>query len=142
METDGLEVLEETDAWALLREAPIGRVCIRGEVITVPFPVTFVVVGDEILFMSAEGSKTSAAANDALVSFEVDGFDVSTRSGWSVVVSGVLRVVSDPKRRRAAAAAGLSPWVSGAGPLQLLAITPAFLTGRRILGTSTRGDQS
>ena len=50
-------------------------------------------VDGAIIFKTAAGSKLDATVQGAIVAFEVDGFDVADRSGWSVVAVGHVDVI-------------------------------------------------
>ncbi len=45
-----------------------------------------------------------------VVAYEVDSFDEKTRRGWSVIVTGVARVVDDPDQVRRYESL-LDPWI-------------------------------
>ncbi len=97
MEVDrnGLEVLGREECLRLLRTATIGRIGLTADALPSVLPVNFLLVGDRILFRTGQGSKLDAATRNAVVAFEVDDFDVYDRTGWSVVVVGVARDLSD-----------------------------------------------
>ena len=53
------------------------------------------------------------AAEAASVAFEVDAADEATRTGWSVVVRGVLAESTDPVHLARLRALPLYPWAPG-----------------------------
>ncbi|MGW4546652.1 pyridoxamine 5'-phosphate oxidase family protein [Streptomyces violaceorubidus] len=66
-----------------------------------------------IAFRTAPGVATAAAV-DSEVAFEVDHIDDSTSQGWSVLVVGRCRTVTDPEEvRRLTASAHTEPWACG-----------------------------
>jgi nitroimidazol reductase NimA-like FMN-containing flavoprotein (pyridoxamine 5'-phosphate oxidase superfamily) len=127
----GTEILAEQDCWELLQSEEIGRVavCFGGQVDI--FPVNFGLDGDGIVFRTNAGRKMNGLTTGE-VAFEVDNVDVRARSGWSVVVHGDARDISNfdgPERRRAS-----RPWTGSKD--FLIRITPRSITGRRVIPTS------
>jgi hypothetical protein len=92
-------------------------------------PVNFSVVNEEIVLRTGTGSKLDAAVANAVVAFEADEFDVERREGWSVVVVGEARVVTDPDYIALLDALGLQCWLVG-DRANYVAITPALVSGR------------
>ena len=82
------------EAWALAREAVVGRLAVivgdRPEI----FPVNFIVDHGTVVFRTAAGTKLAAAVGQP-VAFEVDGYDATTGEAWSVVIKGTGREVKD-----------------------------------------------
>jgi nitroimidazol reductase NimA-like FMN-containing flavoprotein (pyridoxamine 5'-phosphate oxidase superfamily) len=127
----GTEILAEQDCWDLLQTAEIGRVavCFGGQVDI--FPVNFGLDGDGIVFRTNAGRKMNALSTSE-VAFEVDHVDLRARAGWSVVVHGDARDISNfdgAERRRAA-----RPWTGSKD--FLMRITPRSISGRRVVPTS------
>lgn len=136
MEVDrnDLEVLGHEECLRLLGTATIGRIGLSSGALPTVLPVNFRLVGDRILFRTSRGSKLDAAARNAVVAFEVDDFDLFDRSGWSVVVVGVARELSDaevddidPGER-----VRLARWATGAED-RMVAISCQLVSGRRIV---------
>ena len=75
--------------------------------------------------------KLDAAQAHTVVAFEVDRFDEIERSGWSVLVIGIVREVHDAAVIERARHAGLRPLVPGERS-HLVQIGPEFISGRRI----------
>jgi nitroimidazol reductase NimA-like FMN-containing flavoprotein (pyridoxamine 5'-phosphate oxidase superfamily) len=129
----GLELLEEHEAWALLRAGVVGRVGVTIGAMPAIFPVNYAVLDDDaVVFRTAPGSKLSAAASDAVVAFEVDDYDRADRSGWSVLVVGRSEVVHDLDVTRKVRAADLEPYADGTRT-SIVRIRPVFVSGRRIV---------
>ncbi|ALO92373.1 DNA-binding helix-turn-helix protein [Streptomyces hygroscopicus subsp. limoneus] len=94
-------------------------------------PVTYEVVDDEIVFRAAPDSVPAAAVGTD-VAFEVDRVDEATSQGWSVLVVGPARVVTEPGAvRRLVERAHTEPWAGGEREMWV-SIKPTRLTGRRI----------
>ncbi|SFX61707.1 pyridoxamine 5'-phosphate oxidase family protein [Streptomyces atratus] len=95
-------------------------------------PVNYEVIDDAIVFRTAPGSVTAAAA-DKEVAFEVDHVDDALSQGWSVLAVGPARTVTDPDAvRRFAKDAHTRPWAGGEREMWV-SIRPTSLTGRRII---------
>jgi nitroimidazol reductase NimA-like FMN-containing flavoprotein (pyridoxamine 5'-phosphate oxidase superfamily) len=125
----GTEIVAEDECWDLLAAERIGRVAVEvGGQLDI-FPVNYGLDGDGIVFRTNAGRKmTGALTGD--VAFEVDDIDPVAKAGWSVVVHGTARDISDfdgPERVRAA-----QPWT---GPKDFLVrISPRSISGRRVSG--------
>jgi CBS domain-containing protein len=67
------------------------------------------------------------------VTFEVDHLDPFAETGWSVMVVGLTREVTEPVVVAGARASGLRPWAGGDRG-HLIALTTEAVSGRRIGG--------
>jgi hypothetical protein len=70
------------------------------------------------------------------VCFEVDELDTAHRTGWSVLLKGVLHELREDDRHVEEldhVAARIGPWAAGA-KAHVLVVTPVGVTGRRIVG--------
>ena len=129
---EGLELLDEDMAWKLLRGGDVGRVGFTMGALPAIFPVNYAVIDDAIVFRTAPGSKLSAATDSAVVAFEVDDYDRTYRSSWSVLAIGRSEVVHGLAFTRLVLDAGLEPFAGGRRS-NLVRIQPELLTGRRII---------
>lgn len=94
-------------------------------------PVNYTVIDDAIVFRTAPGSVTAAAAGNE-VAFEVDHVDDALSQGWSVLAVGPASIVTDRDAvRRLARDAHSRPWAGGEREMWV-SIRPTSLTGRRI----------
>ena len=109
MSSYGLEILGREECEALLRSQPVGRVGVCGAQPGV-FPVLYTLLDGDVVFRTAPGEKLIAAALNRDVVFEIDAYDVATRSGWSVNVVGPVEEIEEPAERARAEALGLEPW--------------------------------
>ncbi len=136
MEVDrnGLEVLATDECLRLLATATIGRVGLSSAALPTVLPVNFRLVGDRILFRTGLGSKLEAATRNAVVAFEVDDFDPIEHAGWSVVVVGVARALSDGEAAEIDARdrVRLARWVPGADD-RMVAVSCELVSGRRLV---------
>lgn len=130
-DANGLEVLELAECRDLLAEAHIGRVALGSQGRPVVFPVNVVVSPDAVYIRCGRGSLYREAEAGHTVAFEIDGYDPTYQTGWSVLVSGSARVVVDSHELDAARHLPLRPW--GPGPKDhLVAISIETMSGRRI----------
>jgi nitroimidazol reductase NimA-like FMN-containing flavoprotein (pyridoxamine 5'-phosphate oxidase superfamily) len=134
--SEGLELLDESEAMRLLAQGEVGRVGLTiGEVPAI-FPVNYRILDGCIVFRSSPGSKVSTAASKGIVAFEVDDYHAADRSGWSVLVVGRSEVVHDLDVTFAVLDAGLESFADGPRGA-IVRITPTFVSGRRIVHLPT-----
>ncbi|OLT12131.1 pyridoxamine 5'-phosphate oxidase [Actinomadura sp. CNU-125] len=129
----GLEILDEDECRALLARAVIGRVVFTHQALPAVQPVNFVVGGRDIVFKTSRTSRLATAAADTVVAFEIDDFDITARTGWSVVVVGRARRVTAPRQLAALEALPLHSWAPGTRDV-FIRIRSDLVTGRRIRG--------
>lgn len=132
MEVDrnGLEVLDRAECLRLLSTATLGRVGTTIAALPVVLPVNFCLLDTSIVFRTGSGTKLDAATRDAVVAFEVDDFEPFTHAGWSVVVTGIAREITDPV---AQADLGPVPRWAPSGDDRFVSIATDLVTGRRIV---------
>ncbi|MFJ8636284.1 helix-turn-helix domain-containing protein [Streptomyces sp. NPDC093568] len=115
----------------LLGTHGVGRIAaptVSGPVVV---PVNYSVVDGAIVFRTAAGA-TPARAAGHYVAFEVDRIDDAFSRGWSVLVRGPARAVTEPgEARRLAAMSHGGPWAGGERDLWVR-VEPRTVTGRRI----------
>lgn len=131
-------ILSREECKVLLAGAGIGRVILTAHALPTALPVSYVVDGDDIIFRTGEGAKLAAAHLGTVVAFEVDNFQPSLRIGWSVVVTGVAKVVTDPDDKRHMDALGIPTWVA-ATSTRYVRLPATMVNGRRIAPILHRG---
>ena len=89
----GIEVLEASTCWELMRSTEVGRLAVSFGDQPDIFPVNFIVDHGTIVFRTAEGTKLAAAVLGRGVAFEVDGYDADAGEAWSIVVKGRAREI-------------------------------------------------
>lgn len=129
---EGLELLDEAECRALIGRAGVGRVAVTIEALPAIFPVNFVVSDDAVVFRTSPGTKLAAATAHAVVAFECDEMQSFERSGWSVLVVGMARAVTDPDVAERLSRLPLAPWVEGRRD-NFVQIGIEFISGRRIV---------
>lgn len=138
IDRNGLEVLDRDECLQLLSAATLGRVGVTSGSLPTVLPVNFLLDGERILIRTGTGTKLHAATDNAVVAFETDGFDPMYHSGWSVVVTGTARELTDPDELKAIASARLARWAPR-GDGRVIAISIEVVTGRRIPTPADRG---
>jgi uncharacterized protein len=124
------EVLDRETCLQLLGAAPVGRVAVAvpGEAPLV-VPVNFLLVDGRIVFRTDFGTVfREAVLSERPVAFQVDAVDVTTRTGWSVLVQGMAGEVGEWE----ASGLDLRPWAAGS-KAHWVQLEPRSVTGRRLV---------
>jgi nitroimidazol reductase NimA-like FMN-containing flavoprotein (pyridoxamine 5'-phosphate oxidase superfamily) len=94
-------------------------------------PLNYNVIDGAVMFRTAPDA-VPATAVGAQVAFEVDHIDEALSQGWSVLIHGFARAVTDPDAvRRLTELAYSGPWAGGERDVWVR-LEPAEITGRRI----------
>lgn len=120
--------LTASQAWAMLREATVGRLAVVVDDQPDIFPVSFVVDHGSVVFRTAAGTKL-AASQGRLVALEADGMDTREGTAWSVVVKGRAHVTRGLYESLDALALPLHPLVPDSKP-HLVRIDVDEISGR------------
>lgn len=130
MSSYGLKVLDRAECESLLEAQRIGRVGLATPTPMV-LPVQYAMFERDVVFRTAPGEKMIAAVMGRTVAFEIDDFDVSTMTGWSVVAVGPAEEVVDRQELARMREIDLHPW---AGELRdrFVRIRTEELSGRRV----------
>lgn len=122
-----LNELTREECFSYLRGAGVGRIAVSrvgdGPLVV---PVNFVVDGDDVVFRSDPGTKVDAM-RDTLVSFQIDQVDPFHRTGWSVLVTGLVAEVGD----EGTTDLDVEPWAEGEKRLWFRLVASS-VSGRRI----------
>lgn len=132
IDRNGLEVLGRDESLRLLASTTLGRIGITSGALPTVLPVNFRLVGDQIVFRTGTGSKLEAATDNTVVAFEVDDMDPVWHTGWSVVVTGVAREVTDPEELERIEVSSIPHWAPDHAT-RVVAISTEMVSGRRIL---------
>ncbi|MCQ9131673.1 MULTISPECIES: pyridoxamine 5'-phosphate oxidase family protein [Streptomyces] len=123
--------LSRTECGDLLSTHGVGRLAVPTEHGPVIVPVNYSVVDGTIVFRTAQGATPSLAAG-CPVAFEIDRIDDAFSQGWSVLVRGHGRRVTDPgEAQLLARRAHSTPWAGGRRDVWVR-VEPYAVTGRRI----------
>ena len=128
----GFERIDREACLRLLAGHEVGRLVVVAGGTPSVFPVNYGLDGAEIVFRSDPGTKVDAGLRGP-VCLEIDAFDRSTRSGWSVVATGRLEEVTpyDSVDSQKVRQLPVQPWVGGTKS-HWLRLVPHRITGRRI----------
>ncbi|MGW3497323.1 pyridoxamine 5'-phosphate oxidase family protein [Streptomyces sp. NPDC001020] len=124
--------LDRDEALKLLGTVQMGRVAFTDQALPAIRPVNHVVGGDGTIVIRTHTGSTLLGHSLAseVVAYEADRIDPVTRTGWSVVVTGVASRVTAPDDvahyRRL-----LVPWVN-AEMAHVVRIVPELVTGYRL----------
>lgn len=141
-EPRALQELSPAEALDLLGSVSYGRVVFTLRALPAIRPVNHVIDDGEIVIRTRRlaGISTALADHagdlldqepDLVVAYEADVLDPVERVGWSVVVTGVARTITDPERL-ARVGELLHPWVDSAMDTAI-AISPELVTGIRLV---------
>lgn len=129
--SERIHVLDVAACYELLRTDTVGRIVYTQAALPAVRPITYSLDGHHIVFRTRPDSALAHSVSGQVVAFEVDQLDRETRTGWSVVVTGVAEPLESPSDLARAAGLQLAPWAGGEREL-FLSITPGLVTGRRI----------
>jgi hypothetical protein len=126
-DSGALEEIEVEECWVLVRSRSIGRVAAnRSGMGPLVVPINYAVDADlSIVFRSGAGTKLDAA-DQGILTLQIDEVDPLHRVGWSVIIEGLAHWVHDPTEH-----APVEPWAPGEHPY-IVRLHPHRVTGRRI----------
>ena len=133
-ESRSLESLTREECIELLSSAVVGRVVFTLSALPAVVPVTFGLLDDALVLRTSEGTRLAAAADGGVLALEADEIDPVAHTGWSVVVTGIAALVSDPMRR-ALIACIVEPFVSGENDVSV-SLPLTVVTGRRVVSST------
>ncbi len=129
--------LSRDECLELLGAAAVGRFVFTIGALPAVVPVSFALDGEVAVCCTSGTSRLARSAGGGVLALQADDIDVVTRSGWSVVATGLAEVVRDPAKVRKLARL-VDPWVSG--PVDVAIRLPlTVLTGRQVTGRPDGG---
>lgn len=134
-----LEQLTRTTALELLASVGMGRLVFTHRALPAIRPVNHLVAGESIIVRATPGAAITAAAgrDGVVVAYEADSIDADTQLGWSVIVVGTARLLTD-ERAAARYRSRLRPWISDAAD-DVITISAEMITGYRMVATDRAG---
>lgn len=129
-----LLTLDRAECLRLLAASHVGRVAVAtGTIEPVIRPVNYVFDDRSqcVVFRTSAGSKLHALLMGRRAAFEVDELDHRTRTGWSVIVVGIVEEVTQPIELRRLEKLGLDVWAPG-DPARWVRVRAYRVSGRRI----------
>lgn len=128
--TNEMGVLSDEQCIELLKTTPLGRLGFLADDAPLVLPVNYAWDDHSVVFRTLEGLKLAAAAEGQRVCFEVDGWDPKARTGWSVLVAGQAREVTDWAEQEALEQLGLVSWSRAKWRPIWIRVEPTEITGR------------
>ena len=128
----GLIRLSQQECAELLASASVGRIVFVDDGQPLALPVNFAWHEDTIVFRTGEGQKLHAATVGQTVAFEVDSIDDVTHQGFSVIVKGTAREVTDWAEQEQLEQLPVRPWQRQPWRRGWVCIDPSAITGRRL----------
>lgn len=122
--------LDRDEALALLSSSDYGRVVFTHDAMPAIRPVNHLLADGQIILrssVSTELTKFVRSSRETVVAYQADRLDADHHTGWSVVVTGTARPVTDPDRI-AEYQQRLRPWVNKAMDT-VVAIEPTLVSG-------------
>ncbi|MGW0698966.1 helix-turn-helix domain-containing protein [Streptomyces sp. NPDC002867] len=124
--------LAEDECWALLGTHGVGRIAVAGRDGPAILPVNYLVTEGEVAFRTSREARPGQVAGEE-IAFEVDHIDEAFSRGWSVLIVGAARSVTDQDAvQELERQAYSAPWAGGERDLWIV-LAPDRVTGRRIL---------
>ena len=128
-----IQELTAEECRTLLTAASVGRVgfILDGRVQIIP--VNYVLDGEGIIIRTlTDGVLSQAASLDAgKIAFEVDHLEPLAGEGWSVLMHGSLRAITDEAEVSRLDTRRVTPWAGGDRPLHLR-FAATEMSGRRV----------
>jgi uncharacterized protein len=132
--------LSPTECLALMRGVSLGRVGVSVDTLPVILPVNFVLDGNGVVFRTVPGTKLDAAVAGTVVAFEVDGSDAAHEAGWSVLIRGIAREVTEPDVLARVRALPLRSWARYGDADRYVRVEAELITGRCVVPADSRFD--
>jgi uncharacterized protein len=130
-----MEELSREECLELLAAHDLGRIAVsldEGPPVIRPVNYLFDRVTQSVVMRTARGSKFHALLCASHASFEIDGIDQRSHTGWSVIIRGTTEEIVDRRDLRRLGERGLEPWAPGDKP-HWIRIRAWTVSGRRIL---------
>lgn len=125
--------LTESESWRFLGSVSIGRVVFTERAMPAIRPVNHYVDDRHIIIRTHAGASIASQAMDGtVVCYEADDIHPSRHTGWSVIVTGLARLVTDAAEI-ARHSSAVQPWVAG-DMNQVISIEPHIISGIRLVG--------
>lgn len=126
-----LDPIDARTAMTLLAREEVGRLAFCADGTPHIEVVNFVVVDGTIVFRMGVGAKSAALGRGASFALQCDRLNRGTRTGWTVTLSGPVRVLTADEV--AALPAQPEPWAPG-DRSRVVCLTPRQIVGRLVSG--------
>jgi uncharacterized protein len=126
-----MDELEIEVCWWLVARTRFGRVAFVVDGVPAVRPVNCGVLERQVVFRTGTDTTLGQMADGSPVAFEVDHTDPVAESGWSVIVTGHVRLVTDADELTRLAEYELHPWAPGVRD-RWMKVVPTAVTGREV----------
>lgn len=93
-----LSTLDAEECMSRLASVPFGRVVFTHRALPAIRPVNHIVDRGQVIIRTNLGTAIgSAAGRGTVLAYEADAIDAATRTGWTVVVTGVAQLITEPE---------------------------------------------
>jgi nitroimidazol reductase NimA-like FMN-containing flavoprotein (pyridoxamine 5'-phosphate oxidase superfamily) len=124
-------VLDASTCRSLLASRGVSRIGFVADDLHI-LPITHAVVGDDVAFKSAPGTKLGKAAAGGRVVIQADATDDDGQTGWSVLARGRARIVTDDDELAELMMLPFKPWANVADDGLWVRVEVDEWTGRRV----------
>lgn len=125
------DALTPSECWALATTQSMGRLGFFHEGLLNIFPVNYFVLDEQVYFRTTTDG-IIATSHLEHAAFQTDFADMTTRSGWTVLVNGPVARVEDPDLlTKLWGKIAEEPWAPGLRD-QFYALKPTLVRGRRL----------
>jgi uncharacterized protein len=115
----------------LMKSSFVGRLAFVEGGEPIVLPVNYLADESTVTFCTSSGRMLSALQDGARVAFEIDDIRPMHHTGWSVLVSGTARQVSDPGELETLKRGPLKSWAAGPDAVWIR-IAIESITGREL----------
>ena len=133
---DRLQPLTRGECLELLASKSLGRVAFTERALPAIRPVNYALVGHQVV-LQTQADGLGRRLDGQVVAFEVDEIDPVHGTGWSIVLTGMARLLRRPGELTRQASVPLVS-LAGEGHDARVCIVPGEISGRRI-GPVSRG---
>jgi uncharacterized protein len=130
--SDGVRELTTQECYQLLATARLGRLALSHRALPVVLPVSSRLHDRRIVIQITGEPILGAARKAPVVAFQTDEIEPSTYAGWSVVVTGHLRLVADAAEHALYASNLGFPRINSPHR-HFVTVTPRLVSGQRRL---------
>jgi nitroimidazol reductase NimA-like FMN-containing flavoprotein (pyridoxamine 5'-phosphate oxidase superfamily) len=127
--------LSRAECLELLEASKFGRLAVvsaHSTPVIRPVNYVFDASSQSVVFRTGRGTKFNALLTAGKAAFEIDGVDDATKTGWSVIISGIVEEITSRSEVARLMASEIETWVPEE-ELLWTRIRAYTVTGRRIV---------
>jgi hypothetical protein len=126
-----IDILDESECFALLGSTTVGRVGVMRSGRIEIIPVNYRLDGRDVLLRTRAEGALAGLPDEPTVAFEVDHHDDLAGKGWNVLLNGAVRAMTPDEVSSMPGALRVRPWAGGERELWLR-FTADRVSGRRV----------